>query len=102
MRDKSIFFMCWFFVLQLISGELITLICRNSSDILLSASIAIEDEVVGAAIVWQREDKHAILIAGRLDATPAAIDLTIAPRIETWVAISCIVLDSHRIGRLYP
>ena len=90
------------FVLQLISGELITLICRNSSDILLSASIAIEDEVVGAAIVWQRENKHAILIAGRLDATPAAIDLAIAPSIETWVCVASIVLDSHRIGRLYP
>ena len=82
----------------LVSGKLIALVGHHGRDVLLGATVTIEDEVVGSAIVRQREDEYAILIAGGLDAAPAAIYLAIAPGIETWVCVASIVLDGHRVG----
>ena len=57
MIDNNIFFMCWFYS-KLVSGKLIALVRHYGSDVLLDTlALAVEEEVVGAAIVRQREDQ---------------------------------------------
>ena len=86
-----------------IGGKCETLISYDSGNVLLhTVAFTIEDEIVGTTVVGQGEHQRSALIAGWFDATPATIDLTIAPGIEMRVAVAGIVLDGHRVGRLLP
>ena len=69
---------------------------------MLSTTVTVEDEVVGATIVRQWEYQGSVLVAVRLNATPTTVNLAITPGVETRIVVTGFILDGNGISRFYP